>query len=106
VGDLDAFLDAHVPEATVVVPPDGRTVHGHKQIRSAIAPLLDLRPQMTTVVVRKLAAAGLAPTHGRWCLAFTEDKCRTELSGLGTTVSRRGADGTWRIVLDDPLTGP
>ena len=61
---------------------------------------------MTTVVVRKLETAGLALTDGRWCLAFTEDACRTELSGLGAMVSRRGADGTWRIVLDDPLTGP
>jgi ketosteroid isomerase-like protein len=31
--------------------------------------------------------------------------CRSELHGVGTTVSRRQDDGTWRIVLDDPLTG-
>ena len=44
LADVEAFLGAHVPEATVVVPPDGRTVHGREQIRSAIAPLLGLRP--------------------------------------------------------------
>jgi hypothetical protein len=29
-----------------------------------------------------------------------------ELRGLGTMVSRRRSDGTWRIVLDDPLAYP
>ena len=81
-------------------------MHGRDNIRAAIAPLLELAPQMTTVVVKKLEADGLALTHGRWCLVVTDQGNRSELSGLGTMVSRRRPDRTWRIVLDDPLTGP
>lgn len=105
--DLDAFLDAHDDGATVVVPPDGRSARGHDEIREAIAPLLALAPEMETVVVTALETTdGLALTHGRWRLVVTEGGRRSELSGLGTMVSRRRPDGTWRIVLDDPLTSP
>ncbi|MPY92306.1 MAG: SgcJ/EcaC family oxidoreductase [Acidimicrobiia bacterium] len=104
--DLDAFLDAHDDDATVVVPPDGRSARGRDEIRAAIAPLLALAPEMATVVVKTLESDGLALTHGRWRLAVTEDGNRSELHGLGTMVSRRRPDGTWRIVLDDPLSGP
>lgn len=105
-GDVAAFLDAHDEDATVVVPPDGRTARGRDQIRAAIAPLLALSPDLVTVVVKKLEAEGLALTHGRWRLAMTEHGCRSEMHGLGTMVSRQRPDGTWRIVLDDPLSGP
>lgn len=103
--DVNAFLDAHDDDATIVIPPDGRSVHGRDNIRAAIEPLLALQPEMTTEVVKSLETDGLAMTHGRWRLAVTDHGCRSELSGLGTMVSRRGADGTWRIVLDDPFSG-
>jgi len=50
---------------------------GRDEIRAAVAPLLALAPEMATVMVTKLETDGLALT-----------------------------DGTWRIVLDDPLSGP
>lgn len=103
--DLDAFCDAHDDGATVVVPPDGRTARGRDDIRAAIAPLLALAPEMATEVVKKLETDGLALTHGRWRLAVTEHGSRSELRGVGTMVSRQRPDGTWRIVLDDPLSG-
>jgi uncharacterized protein (TIGR02246 family) len=102
--DLDAFVDAHDHDATVVVPPDGRTAHGHRQIAQAITPLFDLQPEMTGIVVKTLTSDDLALCHGRWRLAVTEHGTRSEMSGAGTMVARRHADGTWRIVLDDPLT--
>ena len=102
--DLEAFLDAHEDDATVVVPLDGRIAYGREQIRQAMAPLLALQPRVETVVVQKLEGPRVAVTHDRWRLTINEDGCRVELSGLGTIVSRRRADGVWRIVLDDPLT--
>jgi ketosteroid isomerase-like protein len=104
--DLDAFLDIHDEGANVVVPPDGRTACGRAEIGRAIAPPFELRPAMTSTVIKKLEAAQLALVQRRWHLILTEHGCRAEMSGLGTTVSRRRPDGTWRIVLDDPLTGP
>ncbi|MPZ54394.1 MAG: DUF4440 domain-containing protein [Acidimicrobiia bacterium] len=103
--DLDAFCDAHEDDASVVLPPDGATAHGHDEIRAAIVPLLALGPEMETEVVKKLETDGLALTHGLWRLAVTEHGSRSEHRGVGTMVSRQQPDGTWRIVLDDPLSG-
>jgi ketosteroid isomerase-like protein len=47
----------------------------------------------------------MAMTHGRWRLAVTSpDGERREMSGRGTLISRRRPDGSWGIVLDDPLS--
>ncbi len=104
-GDLDAYANAHEEDATVVVPPDGRVVHGRAAIRAAAAPVFALRPTLTSVVQKKLETDGLALTHAHWTLLGTDaDGNRTEWSGRGTIVSRRRPDGTWGIVLDDPLS--
>lgn len=103
--DLDLFLAAHDDDATIVVPPDGRTAHGLIEIRAVITPLLKLAPSLTAVVVTTLQTPELALSYRRWRLAITEHGNRTEMHGLGTIVSRR-VGRTWRVVLDDPLTGP
>jgi len=103
-GDGDAFTALHEPTATIVVPPDGRRVTGGDAIRGAIESVLALRPVLRIEVVGKIQADGLALTHGRWTLAGSEDGELIEISGLGTMVSRRQPDGSWRIVLDNPLS--
>jgi ketosteroid isomerase-like protein len=103
--DVEAFLDAHEDNATVLVPPNGRPARGRDDMRTAVSPLFALAPDMTMVVVRKLETDGLVLTRGRWSLTVSEDGHRSELSGLGSMVCRRGSDGVWRIVLDDPLAG-
>jgi len=105
-GDVDAFLAAHEEDASVVVPPGGTYAHGLDEIRAATAPIISLRPHMTSVVYKTLRSNELALTHASWDLDGTApDGTRTQLSGTGTIVSRRGPDGTWRIVLDDPQSG-
>ena len=102
--DIDAFIAVHEADATVAVPPDGRPVHGLSAIRSASAPIFALRPQLTITVYRKLQAGDLALTRAHWELLGTaSDGSPVYLNGHGTIVSRRRADGTWGIVLDDPL---
>ncbi len=104
-GDLDAYAAAYDDDATLVVPPDGRSVHGRDDIRAATAPLFALQPHMTMEVRMKVQTDGLALTHARWELVGTDaDGRRMELSGRGTLVSRQTPDGTWRIVLDNPLS--
>jgi len=105
-GDVGAFLAAHEKDASVVIPPDGTCAHGLDEIRAATAPIISLRPRMTSVVYKTLRSSELALTHASWDLDGTApDGTRTQLSGTGTIVSRRGPDGTWRIVLDDPQSG-
>ena len=102
-GDADAFADLHEDDATVVVPPDGRQVSGRDAIRAATQPLLARRPRAEIEVVGKLQAGDIALTHARVRVASATD-AGVAFTGRGTIVSRRRPDGTWRIVLDNPLS--
>ena len=104
-GDMSAFLALHEPESTQVVPPDRRHVTGTEEIRRAVEPFLSMRPKFESEVVGVLESDGLAMTHALWRLEGTDrDGKPVTLAGLGTVVSRRQPDGSWRIVLDNPLS--
>lgn len=105
-GDLDAFVAVFEPEATMASPPDGRRAHGTGEIRAALAPAFALHPRAEIEVVDTLESDGLALTHAHWALTGTDpgDGSSVEMSGRGTIVSRRQGDGSWRIVIDNPLS--
>jgi ketosteroid isomerase-like protein len=100
-GDVDAFVDLHEPGAVTVVPPEGRRVTGHAEIRAALAPIFVLRPQASIEVLGKLEAGELALTHARVHVVAGDG---LDITGRGTVVSRRQPDGSWRIVLDNPMS--
>ncbi len=104
-GDRDAFRALHEPDAVAVVPPDRRRVAGRDAILAATEPIFALAPRFESEAIATLEADGLCLTHYRWRLAANSREEPVRLSGRGTVVSRRQADGSWRIVLDDPL-GP
>ena len=104
-GDIDAFVAAYEENATLIVPPDGNRVNGRDEIRSALGPIFAGRLKAEIKVVEKLESDGLALTHARWALeGLDPDGQAIELSGRGTIVSRRQPDGSWKIVLDNPLS--
>jgi uncharacterized protein (TIGR02246 family) len=103
-GDLEAFIELHEPEATTIVPPDGRRVRGHDAIRVAVEPIFALGPRARIEVVEKLEAGDLALTHARIDVVATRSDDQLAVSGHGTVVSRRQPDGSWRIVLDNPMS--
>ena len=70
---------------------------GRDAIRTTVEPKLALASSFRSEVVELLEAGDLALTQTRWSLG-------TELSGRGAIVSRRQPDGSWRIVLDNPLS--
>jgi uncharacterized protein (TIGR02246 family) len=105
-GDLDAFTDAYEPDATLVSPPDGRVVRGHDAIHAASAAIVTAAPRATIRVQHALQADDLALTQARWHLVGRDPYGgELELDGFGTIVSRRQSDGSWRIVMDNPM-GP
>lgn len=97
-------MEIYDDDATLIVPPEGQRVSGRDAIRAAVQPTLALRPSAQIEVVAKLQSDGIALTHARWSIVATDDGERVEMSGRGTIVSRRQPDGSWRIVLDNPLS--
>jgi uncharacterized protein (TIGR02246 family) len=103
--DLDAFVDLYDEDAALVVPPGGERVSGRAAIRASVEGTFALEPDLRSEVVEKLEGATMALTHARWSLAGTgADGSPVLLAGRGTMVSRRRSDGSWRIVLDNPMT--
>ena len=106
-GDVEGFVRTYEEDATLVVPPDEVLVHGRDEIRRAVAPTFALKPRGEATVLKKLESDGLALTQARWRLVGTgEDGQTIELTGDGTIVSRRQPDGSWKVVLDNPLRPP
>ena len=104
-GDLEAFVEAYEPDATLIVPPEGDRVSGRAEIRKAVEPTFALMPRAEIEVIRKLESDGLALTHARWAIDGTGPLGEAvEMNGSGSIVSRRQPDGRWLIVLDNPLS--
>jgi uncharacterized protein (TIGR02246 family) len=104
-GDVDGIVALYDDDATLIVPPDGTRATGKHAIRAAIEATLALKPAARMEVLEKLESDGLALTQGRWTLVGSgEHGTRVELSGHGTMVSRCQPDGSWRIVLDNPMS--
>lgn len=80
-GDRDALMSLYAPDATLV-PQPGQAVTGTAAIREAL---------------------DLALLYSSWVLRGTgPDGTPVEMTGRGTEVARRQADGTWRLALDNP----
>jgi ketosteroid isomerase-like protein len=103
-GDLAAFTALHEDHATALVPPDRRPVSGRDAIGAATAPTVARMRSFEVEVVEKVQAAGLALTHARWRATAIDGDEPVEMSGRGTVVSRRQPDGSWLIVLDNPMS--
>ena len=103
-GDLEALVELYEHDAALIVPPEGQQVSGRDAIRVALQPTVALAPSMRSEVVGKLQADGLALTHARVNVVAGDGRERLEVSGRGTIVSRQQPDGTWRIVLDNPMS--
>jgi ketosteroid isomerase-like protein len=80
-------------------------VSGRDAIRAAVGPTFALAPAFRSEVVGKLEGTDLALIHARWTMSATApDGAPIEMKGRGTIVSRRHPDGSWRIVLDNPMS--
>jgi uncharacterized protein (TIGR02246 family) len=100
--DLDALIDLYEPDA-VFAPQPGRVVTGRAAIREALTGFLELRPQMDGEIKEVLVSDDTALVSNRWSLRGTApDGAPVEIGGTSADVMRRGTDGAWRIVIDNP----
>jgi uncharacterized protein (TIGR02246 family) len=100
--DLDALVDLYEPDA-VFAPQPGRLVTGRAAIREALTGFLELQPQMDGEITEVLVSDDTALVSNRWSLrGIAPDGAPVEMGGTSADVMRRGADGAWRIVIDNP----
>jgi uncharacterized protein (TIGR02246 family) len=103
-GDLDKVV-ALYEESASFVQHDGRVARGHAAIRQALSGLVAMRPKLRLDVVKVVAAGAgdLAIVYDDWAMSATDpDGNPRERAGKAIEVMRRQADGSWKLVIDDP----
>lgn len=103
--DLEGVLAYYEDDAVLMVEPN-RSIAGREQLRGFFELFLASKSMARQEVVRVIANGDLALFLSRWILT-------TPLSGaavdtqhhVATSVFRRGADGYWRLSIDNSF-GP
>lgn len=100
--DIDAVLAAYEPDAVVTFMP-GQPVTGRNALREGFEMFFGFKPKFEygghEVLVSGDTAIHLAP----WTMAGTgPDGAAMSNSGLSVALLRRGHEGQWRLVIDNP----
>lgn len=101
-GDVEALLDLYETHA-VQLQQDGRTLTGQNALRSVFVSLFEAGVTISGEQRQTVMADDLALTSTRYAFERNgEDGMSTTVQMATTEVSRRQADGTWRVVIDAP----
>ncbi len=111
---LDAFNAGSIDGLLALYEDNAAFVNGDRSVMNGLAALRPVlegflgmkgRMEMETVSVLE-GGRDLALLSGRWMLSATgPDGGPIRMTGTSQEVARRGTDGAWRYVIDDPGVG-
>lgn len=100
-GDVHA-LDSLYEDQGILVPVPGHPVTGADRA-AANSHFIGLGATMRADLRRSYAAGDIALLVIDWSISGTNpDGTELALTGTATDVLRQGADGAWRVVIDNP----
>jgi uncharacterized protein (TIGR02246 family) len=101
-GDLEGAVSCWTDD-TVFHTADG-PVTGMDNLREELQKFIDVKPFLTIEEVHRVEAGDTALVSLRWTLEGTSpDGEAMSMSATDANVFRRQADGTWRILIDNPF---
>jgi uncharacterized protein (TIGR02246 family) len=100
-GDVDGLVALYEPDARMV-RDDGSTAAGHDAIREIWDGFVALGGRISMTTRSAVEAGDIALLSNSY--AFSSDGL--EFGATTAEVARRGHDGTWRYVIDNPFAGP
>ena len=101
-GDGEALMALYDPQAKFVMPT-GDVVEGVEAIGQVLEGFFALKPHIDIRTERVLRLGDTAISNGLWTVTGTApDGTALEMTGRDTIILREQADGTWRMLLDDP----
>lgn len=101
-GNLDSLMTLYEPEAAFA-PQPGSLNHGLPGVREALAGFIAMKGKLDLKVTRVLEASDLALVTTVWSFTGTgPDGKPVKLAAKSADVLRRQADGSWRLVIDNP----
>jgi ketosteroid isomerase-like protein len=104
-GDLDAVLSIYEAAAVVVTEPR-KLARGREELRSFFERVMRAGASAKQRKTHVIEADGLALFLSRWILRTGNgNPDATSQTFVATTVFRKQPDGTWKVLIDNPL-GP
>lgn len=100
--DADALLALYEPDG-VAVHLDGTSRTGRTELRAMVDDLLTTIEHIEGETRRVLVAGDLALLSAGWRAKVTTPDGAGEATGTTAEIARRGRDGVWRWVIDDPV---
>ena len=101
-GNLDTLMTLYEPEAAFATQP-GSLNHGLPGVREALAGFIAMKGKLDLKVTRVLEASDLALVTTVWSFTGTGPEGEpVKLATKSADVLRRQADGSWRLVIDNP----
>jgi ketosteroid isomerase-like protein len=102
-GDVDGIMRTYEAGAVVVGEPGSR-VRGDAQLRAMFAGFIAAKARFSFAGHEVIEAGDLALHLTPWTMTGVgPDGAAITSAGLSIAVLRRGPDGTWRMVIDDPF---
>ena len=96
-GDLEGLMELYEPDAVFT---NARGAHaGSEAIRKVLQGYLSTGASIRMNESVAFEAGELALVHWSWTMVFPDGRTA---EGATAEVLRKGADGTWRFVLDNP----
>jgi ketosteroid isomerase-like protein len=104
-GSLDALLALYEPGIAMLPQPgSGEAVTGTDAVRQVLSGFLATKGRMDGDVRKVVRSGELALVCTDWSLTGNgQDGNPVDVRGQATDVLRQQADGTWRIVIDNPF---
>ena len=101
-GNLESLIPLYESQAAFAAQP-GSLKHGLAGIREALAGFIAMKGTLDLKVTRVLEAGGLALVTTTWSFTGTgPDGKPVKLAAKSADVLRLQADGSWRLVIDNP----
>ncbi len=101
--DVDALLDMYDP-AGIAVQLDGSECTGAEAMRTMFAGLTGAIRHIEGSTRKLFVVGDIALSSGTWTADIVlPDGSVIEQRGTTAEVSRRQPDGSWRLIIDDPL---
>ena len=100
-GDIDTAISLYEADASFVTAEG--TVQGVDAIRPVLEGFAAVSPNFTINPKSTVQTGDVALTGNNWSLTGKDaDGNPLEMSGSSYEVVRRGADGNWRFIIDNP----
>lgn len=80
-----------------LVTPTGQAVSGLDETRRVVSAFIEMRPRITTSVIKTCMAGDIALVHSEWKLEATDPSANPySMQGVSAIVSRRQPWGEWK----------